>query len=910
MLRARITTINLLYSLFSTLFLAGSVGYFLIVRPLQSQEAEFNAAREVYVEQQKEQVRDNVHSVLSLIESSHQQARNRLDEELRSLAVEAQSMVASLGQRADVDIVLKEFLRHLQWQHKNYCSVMISAGGDVLYQRSSADAHSAQALFSHVSAESILRAVQQSDAPLSLQLTREPYHVVAAWLPEINQALILAVPETCVANEVQMAIFSYLAKVRFGEGDYGYYFVIDENQEKPLLIAIRPTPFRRDGEPLPVLSGNAQLIEGLKTAVQSGGEGFYRYTYANPARQDQLEEKISFVARYPVWNWIVGTGFYLSDLETGFSAIEQRLKAEREKKILGGVVLLVLNLIFSLFLASWINRHINKLEQQRQAEMHELEQYKKLIDLSCLVSKSDLAGNITYANEAFQQVSGYSLDEMLGKPHNLFRHPATPRAVFKGLWQTIQAGRVWRGETKNRAKDGSDFYTQQVIMPIQGRNGRIREYIAARHDITELLQKREQLSLAFSTDSLTALGSRFKLMQDVAALEDCACLILLDVISFHGINRLYGQEVGDRALVHTSKLLTQDLSDELTTCYRLNADVFAVLGRGDEAALNERIQGFLQRFPNALFYGDAAQQVVVPLALTAGMACVEENLLTCADIALKEAKRLKVQLFRYDPSSANREEYQEKMEIIDGVRQALNDGRILAYFQPIIDLESGKIVKFETLMRWKKPDGTIVAPGIFLPILKQTPYYVFMTHAIIEQSCELFRDKPCCFSVNFSVDDLLRKETVQLLVDTMQRYGVSKRLVLEVVETENIHNYDEALATLHYLKQLGCRISIDDFGSGYANFSYLTQVQADVIKIDGSLVQAVNKDEKTRELISSIVRFAHNSGMKVVAEFVDSEELAITVKEIGCDFAQGYLYSPPLPRENLPECAGMCESES
>lgn len=902
LVKTRITTMNLLSALLMTLFLAASIGYFLLFKPLQEREKSLAEARRMHVEQQQALIRDNVLTAIDMVDFIVATTRRDVQRTLEDRLLRMCSLAELLrrqgyGPQQRLQVVVSQ-LQRMEWPQPELWFGLFAADGQLLFEPTATPPV--------VDEAKILAGL--SDLPPAQVRFWSPETaadlLAAVHIDDLSATLVLRVPAADLQRQIQRQVFSYLSRQRFGDNDYGYYFVIGPHN-RPLMVATFQPPYRADGGSLQVPEGYAELLEDFRQLVRRQGAGYHRYRYDNPARGGELEEKIAFVAPYAELDWIIGSGFYLSDLETGFRAIEQQVLRQKRDTLVTGVVLLSLNLLFSLAVALWLNRHIRHLEQQQQARLHELEQYKKLLDLSCLVSKGDLEGRITYANEAFQQVSGYRLEEMLGQPHSLFRHPAMPRAVFKNLWETIQAGRVWRGSSKNRAKDGHDFYTQQVIMPITDRDGHILEYIAARYDITELLQKREQLNLAFSTDTLTALGSRFKLMKDINALTGPACLALIDINNFHGINKLYGTEGGDRALVYLSKILSKTFAGEQLSLYRLNADIFAVLA-GHERPLERELRRFLADFPAEPFYVDAAGHQTVPLALTVGLACTDENLLTCADIAWKQAKRNNLVLALYDPASADRDEYHEKMFWIDAVRQALSEGRILAYFQPIVSLADGSVAKYETLMRLQREDGSIVAPGAFLPVLQQTPYYVYLTHAIIEQACSTFKDRPCPFAINFSVDDLLRKETVQLLIDTAQRYGVMERLVLEVVETENIQNYDQALATLAELKARGCRISIDDFGTGYSNFSYLTQLRADIIKIDGSLIQSLDKDAGTRELVSSIVRFAHNAGMQVVAEFVDRPELASIVRQLGCDFAQGYLYSPPVPATQMPDGPGCC----
>jgi len=915
--KLRITAINLFATILTSIFLAVSIGYFLILDPMASMKGNAEQVQKNYIEQQKQLVKDNIDLVVEHIRSRRHLQMEHVRLELEEKLATVQRLEASL-ERLNVSRLEKQHslvssLFEASWVHGAGGYLLVNRADQIVYDDCPSE-------YPHTSGEKgkgellhqVLQPVIQAsfsqpdkitwhESTLVLSGRNHRFLSGVTCLKRLDCVFVVTMDLEDATKRVQRDVVELLSVERFGHDDYGYYFIVGP-QDQLLLNASHHPAYHEDLSPLADVNDNKTLFRQLKNISRHSGQSFYRYDYINPNRDNCTEEKLSYLIFYPPWNWTIGAGFYLNEHKLELEkSIAQANQASRDK-INRGLLLLILNLLFGLSVALYVNRHIHRLDRNRQAHMHELEQYKKLLDLSCMVSKGDLTGHITYTNESFQRVTGYAADEMLGKPHNLFRHPSTPKKVFKELWDTIQAGMVWRGSSKNLGKNNKPFYTQQVIMPITDDNGNILEYIAARYDITELLEKREQLQLAFSTDTVTALGSRFKLLRDIERGPADQCLALIDMVSFHGVNKLYGTETGDMILKYIGESLSLFYGGTKTTLYRLNADIFAVLSPRVEN-FSSTMDAFLDQFSQKKFCLEDTMNTEIPITLTVGVACRQENLLTCADSALKEAKRQNLRLMIYNQDLADSDEYKQKMYWIDTVQQAMTEGRLVAYYQPIIDLSTGQICKFETLMRLLDKDGTPVPPGLFLPVLKQTQFYAYMTHAMIEQACAFFKDKVCHFSINFTVDDLLRKETVQLIVDTALRYDVIDRLVLEVVETENIQNYDQALETIRYLKELGCQISIDDFGSGYSNFSYLTQVSADVIKIDGSLVQAINQDERTRELISSIVQFAHRSDMKVVAEFIDSAEILQSVKEIGCDMGQGYHFSPPVPASEIPPCS-------
>jgi len=639
-----------------------------------------------------------------------------------------------------------------------------------------------------------------------------------------------------------------------------------------------------------------QIIRHLVESAQKG-EGHVEYMFENSANTNALENKTTYVSGPQRWGGVVGTGAYTSTLDKRIQIHEHELLSEAHKRAQIGIIIVLINLFLGLTIAYVTHRHVRRIEAAREEHLKRLEQYSNLLDELCLVSKGDLAGNITYVNDKFCQVSGYTRAQMLGQPHNIVRHPSVPKMVFKRMWQRIQAGNIWRGISRNKTSDGNSYYADSVIMPLTDQKGNVVEYIAARYEITELLEKRDEVRLAFATDKLTSLGSRHKLLEDMRTSSSDSCLLLFDVVDFGGINRNLGIETADQILLHLSNQMVEFFAAEKYSLYRLHSDIFAVLTiatpQPDLYAAAEQFSQTLRQ--NTFVHTDSG---TMNLNLVSGIACNEEDLLTCADAAVQHAKQNKISIVIYSPEIAA---CQGRMRAywINEVQQALLDQRLIPYYQPIVHISSGETRRYEALMRMVNTHGEIIPPGVFLPIMEQTSHYPEMTRAIFKQACMFFRYRKESFSVNLAVDDLLHRGTTDFIATTAANYAVTGRLVLELVETENIHNYDAALKALLELKALGIKIAIDDFGSGFANFSYLSAFPADFVKIDGSLISKVNEDEKTHNLVKMLVDYAHSEGIEVIAEFVSSAAILATIEAMGCDYAQGYHFGAPAAGEKI-----------
>ena len=710
-----------------------------------------------------------------------------------------------------------------------------------------------------------------------------------------NWRIIVAFSTLEIEKTLQKRFLKRLSEVRFGADDSGYFFVLN-SEAKPLMIGAMTPNLNEDLSPLPMTKTMRPIANRFIELSLHGG-GFHTFRLANPAHNNDIEDKIAFVCPVPYWGWTIGTGFYTSQLDNTIHDGQAQLLEKTQQRMQIGYIVIAINLLAGLAIATYTNQHVRKLEIKRLAHLRNLEQYKTVIDEICLVSKSDPQGKITYANQAFCEVSGYTQEDLVGQPHNIIRHPSVPKVFFANMWKLIQSGKTWRGINKNSAKDGTPFYVDTVISPLTNDDGEIEEYIAARYDITELLEKRDEIKSIFATDRLTTLSTRHQLIEDLNIDTGGKCLALVDIDDFHGINNQLGIEGADNVLRHVSEHMINFFSNKNCRLYRLHSDIFAVLGSCNDGNLVKDCHQFLKRMSNYPAVTATGEQC--NLTLVIGIACGEEDIINCADNALLMAKKDNKALEVYTPKLDGSRE-KGRTYWINQVQKAMKEQRLVPYFQPIVNLQSGEIEKYEALMRLIDEEGQAVPPGAFLPILEQTRYYPEMTRSIVEQSCQFFCNRTEHFSVNLSLDDLLRSRTVEFILNTAQKYGVTNRIVLEIVETENVQNYDLALEVLQLLGEQGMAIAIDDFGSGYANFSYLSEFPAKFVKIDGSLISKINNDSKTKTLVKTLIDFAHQGDMRVIAEFVSDEEIRKTIIDLGCDYGQGYYFGAPIPAAEIP----------
>ncbi|QOY52901.1 EAL domain-containing protein [Candidatus Sulfurimonas baltica] len=538
----------------------------------------------------------------------------------------------------------------------------------------------------------------------------------------------------------------------------------------------------------------------------------------------------------------------------------------------------------------------SELEARKKSDKSLLE-YKKALDASAYVSKSNLKGDITYVNDALCSITGYTREELIGKQHNIFRYKETPPNEYKEMWDTIQNKKVWKGSMKNVKKDGSCFYISQTIIPILDTHGNIIEYIALRYDITELVEKTEMLEKHYETDTLTKLGNRFKLLNDIENSEHPS-LAIVDIDSFKQINDFYGHEIGDYVIIELSKRLSKNTDSLYTEAYRLQADQFAFICREctTKDQFKDTIEKLIRELTNKpVFY----QQHEIMIGVTAGIALNKEDLFIDADIGLKIAKQLKKDFVIYDKSFNIEKEYKNNLEWTKKVKKAIEDNRIVAFFQPIYNQHNKKVEKFEALVRMIDTDGKIISPFFFLEIAKKAKLYSKITIIMIDKAIEAAKHHDYKFSINLTIDDIINQETTDYFIQKVRESNIGHKIVIELVESEGIENFDDFYSFIEKAKLLGCKLAIDDFGTGYSNFEYLLKLDVDYVKIDGSLIKNIDTNRHMRLVSETIISFAKIANMKTIAEFVSHKEISDIVSEIGVDFIQGYYIGEPMPYNEI-----------
>ena len=406
------------------------------------------------------------------------------------------------------------------------------------------------------------------------------------------------------------------------------------------------------------------------------------------------------------------------------------------------------------------------------------------------------------------------------------------------------------------------------------------------------IKRARALRVQAEKDNLTGLGNRFKLLQDIKKAHK-PFLALFDIVRFGEINDFYGYKIGDKLIVSFAQKLFS-LTPKGCGLYRINADEFALVC--DTIAEEEFIER-MQKIHFALNHEPlhVKDKVIVVSVVMALSVEVKNDLLITADLAKNHAKNAHTLFCKYTKEIELAKEYELNIYWASKIKQALDEDKVTTFFQPIFNNVTQKIEKYEVLVRIVDEDG-VISPSAFLDIAKKTHQYLEITKRVIQKSFEVFEKNNLDFSINLTREDMLSDELRSYLWACVHEYTVQKRLILEIVESEGIKDIDAISEFLTKAKNCGCRLAIDDFGTGYSNFEYLIKLDATYIKIDGSIIKNIHKEDGAMDVDKAIVTFAQARGMKTVAEFVSSKEIFDSACALGIDYSQGYYIGEPKPQ--------------
>ncbi len=407
----------------------------------------------------------------------------------------------------------------------------------------------------------------------------------------------------------------------------------------------------------------------------------------------------------------------------------------------------------------------------------------------------------------------------------------------------------------------------------------------------EVDKKTSQERFRYYHNSLTHLPNRTKFLEDLQT-EGYRCAALYNLDKFQEFNDLFGETIGDEAIKKTGKILDR-YKNRHYRLYHLGGDEFVLAAKDQlkEVFIAES-RKLLERLNQTEFHYNKEPYNIL---CSVGIAAVKERLLACADIALKEAKRSGNSWVFYDDSMAAEKSYEDNIQCSKRLIEALAQDRVQPYFQPIAHCCDGSIDKYEALVRILLEDGTAIPPVRFLTIAKRLRLYPKITEVMFFRTLEHISRYHISCSMNISAEDIHNTETAEMLLDALETFDACHLLTLEILESVVIDNYESVKLFIDRVRQMGVQVALDDFGSGYSNFSHALNLSVDVIKIDASLISQIEHDENSRIMTETIVALAKRLQVKTVAEYVSNAGIYAVMQEIGVDYVQGFYIGEPAP---------------
>ncbi|MHB1378621.1 MAG: EAL domain-containing protein [Desulfurivibrionaceae bacterium] len=538
---------------------------------------------------------------------------------------------------------------------------------------------------------------------------------------------------------------------------------------------------------------------------------------------------------------------------------------------------------------------------------------------------TDLVPKILAVNPAFTEITGYAEAEVIGKSPSILSSGRHDRAFYQAMWLSLRETGYWQGEIWNRRKDGEMYPELLTLSAVCNEQGDPVHYVGVVTDLSQLRLHEERSPRLAHYDPLTALPNRLLLearlqhtLERASREENRAAVLVIDLDQFKTINDSHGHAAGDALLVAVTRRLRTRLREE-DTLSRLAGDQFVLVLEAlhdyQEAEIMARSIQALLESPFVLPGGcKAFVRASVGISVYPQDGNTAQALLVGADAAVHRAKELGGRQFCYYTSELN---VQARATLVmeEALRRALDQEEFVLYYQPKIDLRSGRIVGAEALLRWQRPGCGLVSPLEFIPAAEKNGLIEGIGAWVIRDACRQMRAwqdtglTEIKVAVNVSARQFRYGGLEEEIIQALTQYGVKpSHLMLELTESMLMDAPEKAVARMTALKRLGLRLSLDDFGTGYSSLAYLGRFPIDQMKIDRSFVKDIVTDPGAATIATSVISLAHRMRVGVVAEGVETEAQAGYLRQNGCDEIQGYLFSKPLPAEEFAELVRQGET--
>ncbi|MBS1228472.1 MAG: diguanylate cyclase [Proteobacteria bacterium] len=533
-------------------------------------------------------------------------------------------------------------------------------------------------------------------------------------------------------------------------------------------------------------------------------------------------------------------------------------------------------------------------------------------DVSVMVTSTQ--GTIEFVNPAFERHSGYPANEALGRTPGLLNAGEHSAEFFSSLKKTLGAGKVFRAIFTNRRRDGDLYHEDKMITPIRDADAKISHYVATGRLLTPPAGR--LADGADDYDALTGIPNRRRFMDQLGkTIVRCQrnsgrfSLLHVDLDRFRLINDTLGHTTGDRVLAAVAQRLAA-LLDEQAVIARLGGDGFTIIveHRAKHDAVSRLAEDLIAACSRPVEIDSRALYAEVSIGIASFPQDGQDidSLVRHAEIAMYQAKSAGRGRF-VNFSAPMERKMLDDLSIEASLRSALHHGEFEICYQPIVSPGDRRAVALEALLRWHSPQHGEVSPGRFIPLLEEIGLIVEIGRWVLETACAQFKSlqknefAPAILAVNLSAAQFRDAQLIGDIKAVLQASGLApEQLELEITESILIEDASAATKTLNSLAALGVRLAIDDFGTGYSSLSYLRRFPINTLKIDRSFVTEMESSVDAEVIVKAIVNLAHNLGMTVVAEGVESAGQLARLSALGCAKVQGFLFSRALPIDDLP----------
>jgi diguanylate cyclase (GGDEF)-like protein/PAS domain S-box-containing protein len=568
--------------------------------------------------------------------------------------------------------------------------------------------------------------------------------------------------------------------------------------------------------------------------------------------------------------------------------------------------------------------HLAELEEEVKSRTKDTRIYANVFENTREgIIIADEHKHIINVNGAFTDITGYTDEEVLGKPMHIFKSDKHDKAFYKQMWHEIHTRDVWQGEVVNKKKDGREVYEHVTIMKLT--DGESVNYVTVFSDISDRVYYEQKLHYLANHDSLTGLLNRSETLNRIdhaIALAERSnkslAVVFIDLDNFKVINDSLGHVVGDRLLVEMSKRLSRTVRTS-DTLGRLGGDEFVVLleslsHEGDEKTLLEKLLALFEQPINidGKELAVAASLGVIYYPEDDAASCTAECLVRKADMAMYRAKELGKNRIAYYNDELE-DKIQSQMLVKNQLSEAIEHGELSLYLQPKINLADGRIRGAEALLQWHR-DGAFIPPAKFIEIAEENDLIKQIDRWVLQETIKLVEKVHArgygdfSIAMNMSGRTFSDPHVVEAMLGLVKASGMEGSIEFEITERVLIENLLFASNTIQKIRSAGVSVSLDDFGTGYSSFSYLSKMPLDAIKIDRSFIAGLH-EPKQKILVEAMIAFSEKLGMRVIAEGIETEEQLAWLRAQQCDLGQGYLFSKPLPYEAFEKLLGSYRYE-